>query len=129
MIWLASLVIAGPAALLAAIALDSGWMLAVVLVALVAIPTVAIGWTFDHRGSLQNALSTAAMGTSALMVEYVFAMALSEGPGADDAAAIGVIIFVLPTFMAIASLMGLGFGLSKLLRRGSRRPSARPDVA
>ena len=56
-----------PAALLAAIALDSGWMLAVVLVALAAIPTVAIGWTFDHRGSLQNALSTAAMGTGALM--------------------------------------------------------------
>jgi hypothetical protein len=138
MLWLASLLAAGPAALLAAVTLHPwGITAAAVVVMLVVMPSVGVGWTVGQRGTMENAITTAALGTGMPVVAYVLAMAMWGGPGSDDAAAIGVVIFGLPTFAFIAALVGIGFGLSRWLP-GATRPSApvpkppipaRPDVA
>ncbi len=82
--------------------------------------TVVVGFLLGRRGWWRHLGLAVLGGTGALLFWYVVAMiafADPNDPTADNAAAVGVIIFAIPTLLIIALLLGVGAGLGRLSRR------------
>lgn len=87
-----------------------------------ALSTIIFGFMLSLRRLWKKSLSSVAWGTSAVMLCYAIAMVVlnPNDPTADNAAAVGIGIFILPTagVLAILLLVGEGIGIAFTKLRG-----------
>jgi hypothetical protein len=120
------MVFRGPAGDIAPGAVDVSGVVLLWVVIATAIIGLVLGLTTQLRWTWLAAL----LGTFAQMVGYVAAMLGAPQPGGieDDAAAVGVLTFALPTLQVVAGLLWVGAGTGFLLRGARRRKKAAPPV-
>ena len=101
-----------------------------VVVVGVIIATAILGLVLGLTTQLRWTWLAALLGTFAQMVGYVAMMLGAPQPGGieDDAAAVGVLTFALPTLQVVAGLLWVGAGTGFLLRGARRRKKAAPPV-
>ena len=87
------------------------------------IATAILGLVLGLTTQLRWTWLAALLGTFAQMVGYVAMMLGAPQPGGieDDAAAVGVLTFTMPTLLVVAGLLWVGAGTGFLVRGARRR--------
>lgn len=99
-----------------------------VVVVGVIIATAILGLVLGLTTQLRWTWLAALLGTFAQMVGYVAMMLGAPQPGGieDDAAAVGVLTFTMPTLLVAAGLLWVGAGTGFLVRGTRRRTKGGP---
>ncbi|WP_415855900.1 hypothetical protein [Sinomonas sp. G460-2] len=100
-------------------------ILLAVLASLV-VATAVLGFLFGVTTQLRWIWAAAVLGTWAQLAGYVIAQLMQPQPGGaeDHAAAVGLIMFSMPTLLAITGLLWAGAGAGRLAHWVRRRRSA-----
>jgi hypothetical protein len=80
--------------------------------------TLALGGLVGRERSWREVAATAAIGTCALLTWYVATMVgQPDAAGSEQAAGAGAVIFAVPAFVAIGSLLAAGASIGRWRRR------------
>jgi hypothetical protein len=90
---------------------------ALILIGAAVVATLAWGLVLGRRNAWLLIVLSIPSGAAVLMFWYVFAMAGSDDPGADNAAAIGLFLIAIPALLVVALLLSVGGACGALLRR------------
>ena len=130
-VWAFVLLIWGPIAIALLSTPDGGSSpdsLAILLAVLacLAVATALLGLLFGVTTQLRWIWAATVIGTWAQLSGYVVAQLMQPQPGGveDNAAAVGLIMFSMPTLLAITGLLWAGAGAGRLVHLVRRRRSA-----